>query len=79
MNGKIYKITNVINGKVYIGQTIQKRASSRWHVHKSLSKYKEEYLYRAIRKYGLENFKFEVMHEGIETKNRIRIIRNSLY
>lgn len=62
----IYKITNTINNKVYIGQSIniQKRWSS--HRTKPFNKNSNTYdlpLYRAIRKYGLSNFIFEVIEE----------------
>lgn len=62
----IYKITNLINGKCYIGQSvnIQKRFIS----HKSIAfnpkaKSYNYPLYRAIRKYGWENFYFEILEE----------------
>jgi group I intron endonuclease len=56
----IYKITNKIDGKIYIGQTIRK-IKERWENHKTVSKYlrRDTYLYRAIRKYGPENFTIE--------------------
>lgn len=61
----IYKITNNINGKVYIGQSIN--INKRWKEHKRRSqipnKQYEKYLYRAFRKYGLDNFTFEVLEE----------------
>ena len=58
----IYKIENLINGKKYIGQTIQ-RPSHRWAHHKCASgrKFVDTYIDRAIAKYGEENFKFEVI------------------
>lgn len=62
----IYKITNKANGKVYIGQStnIQKR----WAAHKSdaFNPKSDGYdypLYRAMRKYGVHNFLFEVLEE----------------
>lgn len=57
----IYKITNQINGKVYIGQSID--IKRRWYDHKRFSSYLETALYYAIRKYGIENFKFEIIEE----------------
>ena len=61
----IYKITNQINNKIYIGQAVNIRR--RWTDHKYRSsipnKEYEKYLYRAFRKYGLENFSFEILEE----------------
>ena len=61
--GYIYKITNKINGKCYIGQT-KNHVNKRFQEHKRVSKNKNssiyDYpLYRAFRKYGIENFSFE--------------------
>jgi group I intron endonuclease len=60
----IYKVTNTINGKVYIGQSID--IYSRWNHHKTCCDNEKchEYnspFYRALRKYGLDNFTFEVI------------------
>lgn len=60
----IYKITNLITGKVYIGQSRDIKA--RWEKHKSVYKNQENHrykLYRAMNKYGLQNFLFEVIQE----------------
>ena len=67
----IYKITNLINNKCYIGQTI-KTAEQRWKEHQSHAfgshpNDQNKTLYKAIRKYGLENFTFEVLQDNIET------------
>ena len=66
----IYKITNTINNKCYIGQTI-KSAEERWKEHQnhafgSHPNDVNKTLYQAIRKYGLENFTFEVVQDNIE-------------
>ncbi len=59
----IYKITNNINQKVYIGQTIMTPAQ-RWQKHRSDAKLNKPYpLYRAINKYGIDNFSFEILEE----------------
>jgi len=51
----IYKITNKINGKIYIGQTI-KSIYTRWLSHISRSKNKITAIGAAIDKHGKENF-----------------------
>ena len=62
--GIIYIIKNKINNKVYIGQTTQ-LVQDRWLKHKSDSKYKDSKLYRAINKYGINNFYYEILEEDI--------------
>ena len=59
----IYKIENKINGKVYIGQSIA--IKTRWQQHKYEAQTGESQapLYLALRKYGIENFSFEVLEE----------------
>ena len=57
----IYKITNKINNKIYIGKTL-KTIEERWKEHcKDYKKDSEEKrpLYSAMKKYGIENFKIE--------------------
>ena len=60
--GYIYKISNSINGKVYIGQTRQ-TIEQRWSGHKHSAITSEAPLYRAMRKYGIENFQITVILE----------------
>lgn len=60
----IYKVENLINGKKYIGQSVN--IPKRWIKHRSDAFNKncnhyDKILYKAIRKYGLENFSFEVI------------------
>lgn len=57
----IYKITNIQNGKVYIGQTVQS-FRIRMNEHKKKMRNGANFpLYNAMRKYGIENFTFEVI------------------
>ena len=70
MNGFIYKITNDVNDKVYIGKTLSsiekrfqehKKDSSRPHM-------ENRPLYRAMNKYGCDHFQIELVEESsIET------------
>ena len=62
--GVIYKIVNNVNNKVYIGQTMKKPAD-RWQCHKHRAELPEfkTHLYNAMRKYGVENFSFEIIEE----------------
>lgn len=53
----IYKITNNINNKVYIGQSWN--IENRWKQHKKRSQ--KSYLSNALKKYGIESFSFEVI------------------
>lgn len=55
----IYKITNNINGKVYIGQSIN--IEKRWEQHKGC--YCDNLLSKAFIKYGINNFTFEILEE----------------
>lgn len=55
----IYKITNLINEKVYIGQSIH--IERRWQEHCQPSS--RSLIGRAIKKYGKENFSFQILEE----------------
>lgn len=62
----IYKIENLVNHKKYIGQS--NNIERRWKNERSVAfnEHAHEYDYplsRAFRKYGLENFSFEVIEE----------------
>ena len=72
---EIYKITNKINGKVYIGQTKQP-VYTRWSQHKCRSKTGNSKINRAIRKYGYENFTIETIDnaENYEELNKKEIM-----
>lgn len=63
----IYKITNLINNKIYIGQTTNVKERFRHHKQAPFRKGSRDYnkpLYRAIRKYGLDNFSFEIIDKS---------------
>lgn len=61
-NCGIYKITNIINQKCYIGSS--KNITKRWYEHKRRLRkgtHHSEYLQRSFNKYGEENFIFTVL------------------
>jgi len=63
----IYKITNKINGKFYIGFTSQTNPLRRFKQHLNAAKYdrkNNQPIIRAIQKYGYDNFEFKVLLEG---------------
>ena len=58
MKGIIYKITNDINDKIYIGKT-EEKLNERWSKHiydAALTNSKNRPLYNAINKYGIQHF-----------------------
>lgn len=62
----IYKITNIINNKSYIGQSVD--IHRRWRQEKedsnNVNNHSYDYpLMRAFRKYGIDNFNFEILEE----------------
>ena len=56
--GVIYKLTNLKNGKIYVGQTVQFKKRMNHHRHS-----KQPGVDAAIRKYGWENFSVEILEE----------------
>ena len=58
----IYKIENLINHKIYIGQSIH--IEKRWQQHCQLSS--DSVIAKAIQKYGKENFSFQILEECSE-------------
>ena len=62
----IYKITNIINGKSYIGQStnIHRRWQAEIADSSNINSHSYNYpLMRAFRKYGIDNFRFEIIEE----------------
>lgn len=58
----IYKITNQINQKVYIGQT-RFQLNERWQQHLTASKIGNTKLYQAMREFGINNFIIEKIED----------------
>ena len=76
MSNCVYKITNKINGKSYIGST--NNFNRRMKEHKTFvncDKNRKGYnlpLYCAFRKYGLSNFCFEIIAKNIDSLTHAR-------
>lgn len=78
--GCIYCVTNKVNGKQYIGKTEEYYINTRWCKHKASARNGDKnYFHNAIRKYGEENFAFEVILKDIPSeelsKKEIDMIR----
>lgn len=66
--GIIYKATLKLDGRLYIGQTV-KHLAKRIAEHKHASKNpKYDYFHSAIKKYGIENFEWEILKECYSKK-----------
>ena len=59
-NAKIYKITNTVNDKIYIGSTT-KTLVQRMCVHRCHAKIKKSRWYKAMIRHGVENFTIKLI------------------
>lgn len=63
MHCGIYKFENNINHKVYIGQAIDLYERKEKHKKNMKDLSHQEYFYKALRKYGWDNFSYEILEE----------------
>ena len=66
----IYKTTNLLNGKIYIGKRIYRKKDDNWYLGSGI------YLNRAIKKYGRENFKKEILEW---CKDTVHLCKREIY
>lgn len=62
----IYRITNTVDGKIYVGKSKRLRPRYRQYVRdfeKQAAYHMNRYLLNAMNKYGFDNFKMEVLEE----------------
>jgi group I intron endonuclease len=65
----VYKITNTINGKFYIGFTSENPPEKRWKGHQASAKHGScTHFHCSIRKYGTSSFLFETI-EQVENRD----------
>ncbi len=78
--GVIYLVKNLVNGKCYIGQTVQK-LQNRWRQHVYAAQKPKYPLHLAIGKYGVSAFTLEVLAEcgTLEEMNRLERYYTSIY
>jgi hypothetical protein len=73
----IYRATNLINGKVYIGKTIYSiRYRKKQHKTDSKNKINNMVFHKAIRKYGFENFKWSIIDTA---ENEAELNKKEIY
>lgn len=63
--GSIYKITNKVNGKVYIGQTVRDAEKTRIPNHLNGNTCGNKLIKKDLEIYGKKVFDFEILHDGI--------------
>ena len=65
----IYRITNNINGRIYVGKT-ERTIEERWARHQREALTSQRPLYNSIRKHGVENFSIDIL-EVCETPEEL--------
>jgi group I intron endonuclease len=78
--GSIYKIINVVNGKLYIGSTMHKFSKRKSEHLTALRKgyHFNSHLQSAWNKYGEENFIFEILERFSDDVDQIKILQKEL-
>lgn len=66
----IYKATNIINGKVYIGfdSNWPNRKLNHYYAHRS-KKCPNYYFYRALKKHGWDNFEWTIIYQSLDLEH----------
>lgn len=74
MHSGIYKVTNKLNGKIYIGQS--SNIEERWKNH--LRAKDNTHFHNALQKYGKDNFIWEIIEDGLND-SKIRFEREKFW
>lgn len=80
----VYSYTNLINGKKYIGQTVnpeQRKCTHKSSYQNEKDKEYDSLFHRALRKYGWDNFEYEILAENdnLELINELEIFYIDFY
>ena len=60
--GYVYLVTNKVNGKKYVGQSLQPDIKTRWNSHRSIKKRTVgRILHNAYKKYGFDKFDYKII------------------
>ena len=65
----IYRITNTINGKCYVGKSTERYFKKRMYRHKTETALTDTHFGRAISKYGWDNFVIDIIEQNISAKD----------
>jgi len=71
--GTIYQAINKINGKSYIGKTINYQSRKKGHIHCAVKNKdnNKSYFYRSIRKYNPKNFEWKILYQDYCCPNKL--------
>ena len=72
INKAIYKITNMINNKIYIGQSVDPNHRFISHCSRANNDSDNSPIHTAIKKYGKENFVLDIIEWTEDYNNRER-------
>ena len=76
----IYKITNLVNGKCYIGSAVDFKARFRLHKHELIhNKHHSVHLQRAYNIHGKDAFKYQVLFTCLKNKEVLQRFENYFY
>ena len=73
----IYRFTNLVNGKVYIGKTVQEPLRRKKAHLRSAAKGLTNILYHSMRKHGVDNFMFEVIDQTATTPEELNCLERN--
>jgi group I intron endonuclease len=71
----VYKITNKVNNKAYIGATVTS-VKSRWNRHCSDAKHNRDNqaIHAAIRKYGIDKFEIQILEQHDDSDHTFNVL-----